>query len=107
MLSGLGFGFLLVGVLGMIIGGSVILYQRFNASGPYRRDYQGQVIRKSLTVTESQLGSGQKLTLHVRAQSGEEFQVIVNQDLYERVEEGMWITTTPEGARLSWTEPAL
>lgn len=106
-LSGLGAGILIFGVLGMLVAGSIIIYQRFNASGPHRRDYQGRVVRKSLTITESQMGAGKVLRLHVRPQSGEEFQVIVNQDLYERVEEGMWITTTPEGARLSWTEPAL
>ena len=84
---------------------AITFYQRFNFSGPYRVEYEGRVVRKSLTVTETDEGSRRVLRLHVRGKGGEEFQVIVNRSLYGRAQEGMWIRSSREGAELSWVEP--
>lgn len=83
----------------------VTLHQQFASTGPYRMEYEGRVIDKSVTITESQTGSYPVRRLLIKSKSGEEFQVIVNQSLYERAQVGMWIKSSKAGAELSLTEP--
>jgi hypothetical protein len=81
------------------------LRQRFEPSGPYRVDYEGRIVDKSITLAETQLGSGAVERLHIRGKDGETFDVIVNRSLYDRAQVGMWIRSDRDGAKLSWNEP--
>ncbi len=97
---------LLIGlVVLMLAAGVIILRQRFTASGPYRVDYEGRIVDKSVTLSETQIGSGSVKRLHIRGKNGARFDVIVNDSLYDRAQVGMWIRSDRRGAELSWTEP--
>jgi hypothetical protein len=81
------------------------LRQRFKPSGPYRVDYEGRIVDKSITLEETSMGSGSVKRLHIRGKDGETFDVIVNRSLYDRAQVGMWIRSDRNGAKLSWDEP--
>ncbi len=100
-------GTVLVIVLTVAVAAAVFvsLRQRFTSTGLYRMDYEGRIVDKSATVTESQTGSGVKHLLRVRAKDGEEFSVTVNASLYERAQIGMWIKSSSRGAELTEDEP--
>lgn len=83
----------------------VNLRQRFEPSGPYRVDYEGRIVDKSITLAETQMGTGSVKRLHIRGKDGETFDVIVNSSLYDRAQVGMWIRSDRNGAKLSWDEP--
>jgi hypothetical protein len=80
-------------------------YQRATSTGIYRTKYEGKIIEKSLTVGESELGSYPVRKLHIRGKNGQEFQVIVNDNLYGRAQQGMWIKSSKTGAELTREEP--
>src|SRR5919202_5742235 len=81
------------------------LRQRFTPSGPYRVEYEGRIVDKSITLSETQIGSGSVKRLHIEGKDGDKFDVIVNNSLYDRAQVGMWIRSDRDGARLSWTGP--
>ena len=83
----------------------VTFRQQHTSTGLYRMDYEGRIVDKSKTVTESETGSGVKQLLRVRAKNGEEFSVRVNESLYERARVGMWIKSSGSGAELTPDEP--
>ncbi|HWS98707.1 MAG TPA: hypothetical protein VN256_00450 [Pyrinomonadaceae bacterium] len=83
----------------------VSLRQQLNSTGIYRADYEGKIVDKSATFLESQTGSRVARRLHIRKKDGEEFQVSVNESLYERALVGMWIKGNNEKAELTWEEP--
>ena len=97
----------LVSVFGvvMVVALSVSIYQRYSSTGLYRTDYEGRIVDKSATITESEQGSGVVRRLRVRARNGEEFQVSVNGNLYERAQVGMWIKSKGGSAELMREEP--
>ena len=77
----------------------------YRQRGAYRVEYEGRVVDKSLTLQETQMGTGAMRRLLIRTKGGEEFQVVVNEVLYERAREGMWIRSSRDGARLYDSEP--
>jgi hypothetical protein len=83
----------------------VSIRQQYTSTGLYRMDYEGRIVDKSKTVTESQTGSGVKQILRVRAKDGEEFQVHVNGNLYEQAKVGMWVKSRGGSAELTPDEP--
>ncbi|MCA1635769.1 MAG: hypothetical protein LC802_19295 [Acidobacteria bacterium] len=85
--------------------GGVILYQRFKLTGPYRIEYEGRVVDKSLTLRETEQGTWAATHLLVEGKDGARFRISVNRSLYDRVEVGMWIRSDRNGAELSWSEP--
>ena len=80
-------------------------YQQFNLTGPYRRNYEGRIVDKSLTIRESQYGSWAVRRLRVRGKGGEEFEVSVSDALYQRAQVGMWIKRSDTGVKVLWQEP--
>ena len=84
----------------------VILYQRFKLTGPYRIDYEGRVMDKSLTLRETQEGTQAVTHLLVEGKDGARFRVRVNRGLYDRAQVGMWVRSDRDGAQLSWSEPS-
>ena len=66
-------------------------YQRYLSTSAYRKDYKGRIINKSVTFIESLRGSSIEKRLTIKDKNGEEFLVIVNDEIYERAEVGMWI----------------
>ena len=79
-------------------------YQRMTSTGLYQREYEGQIVEKFLIPHESQKGSSAERALIVRGRGGEQFQVIVSRNTYERAEVGMWIKSSKAGVDLSWSE---
>lgn len=93
--------FAVVGIAAVV----VHLHQRYTSTGLYRMEYEGKILDKSATISESDMGSRVSWRLRIRKKNGEEFQVTVNQSLYERAQIGMWIKSSSEKAELSWEEP--
>ncbi len=81
--------------------------QQYNLTGPYARDYEGKILDKSQTITESQTGSGVRRRLLIEGTGGERFQVAIGENTYERVQKGMWIKKTEAGVELTWPEPTM
>ena len=79
----------------------ISIRQRYTSTGLYRIDYEGRIVDKSVTVTESETGSGVKRLLRIRANNGEEFQVYVNRNLYEQAKVGMWVKSKAGSAELT------
>ena len=91
--------------MALIIVGMLIWYQRLSPTGPNRPEYLGRIVDKSLTVRESREGSSVVRYLLLEEKGGGRFQVIVNEDIYERAKVGMWIQRNKEGVKLFSSPP--
>jgi hypothetical protein len=92
-------GLLLAGV------GFIYAYPRLKEPPLIRRDFVGRVLDKSLTLRESQIGTGGFLTLLVEDRGGGRFKVLVTEEQYERARVGMWVERSGGEIKLSWDEP--
>lgn len=96
-------GFLAAALIVLMVGGVIALfYQRHNATGLYRREYEGRIVEKSLIPHDSQTGSSAERAFLIKGNNGEQFQVIVGRDIYDRAEVGMWVKSDRAGVKLSW-----
>lgn len=77
-------------------------YNQYTLTGPYAREYEGKILDKSQTITESQTGSGVRRRLLLEGRGGERFEVSIGEETYERAQKGMWIKKTEAGVELSW-----
>jgi hypothetical protein len=95
-----------VGVLVFIalIAGAVA-FVTFVKLRPRPSTYEGRVVDKSITLSETQQGSGKVMRLHVRGRNGESFAVRADFDTYNRARVGMWARNEGSGVGLSWAEP--
>jgi hypothetical protein len=66
--------------------------------------YEGRIVDKSITLSETLQGTGKVLRLHVRGRDGELSAVRVDYDTYNRAQVGMWVSNDGNGPRLSWEE---
>jgi hypothetical protein len=78
--------------------------QWMTATGPFLRTYEGRIEDKSATYAETEFGSGVRFRLVVRTKSGQQLQVAIDRDNYERAQVGMWIKSSETGIQLSWAE---
>jgi hypothetical protein len=69
---------------------------------PFRSEYEGQVIDKSLTLSESRLGSSVRWRLLIQSKDGELFNVSVAESVYNKAQIGGWIKT--DGERIEFLE---
>ena len=90
---------------GLLVTFVVRAYQSFEFTGPYRVVYEGRVVDKSTTITESMTGSGATYRLHVRGRDGVVFDKAVTADVYNRARVGMWVRGGPGGPEFYTTEP--
>ena len=74
--------------------------QRLNSSGLFRRSYEGKIVYKSATISESQRGSGMRYRLSIIAPDGLPFEVAVDREIYERASVGMLIKKDSSGVKL-------
>ena len=83
-------------------------YRQYTLTGPYAREYEGKILDKSQTITESETGSGVRRRLLLEGRGGGRFEVAVGAEIYERAQKGMWIKKTGAGVELTWsaTTPA-
>lgn len=95
IVAGILIAFVTVGVV-------IAVYQRTASTGIYRAEYEGRVIEKSETFTESNTGSLVRRRLLVEDRNGVRFEVAVSKELYDRVRKGMWIKKSRQGVELSW-----
>ncbi|HEX8421800.1 MAG TPA: hypothetical protein VF634_00215 [Pyrinomonadaceae bacterium] len=77
-------------------------YRQYTLTGPYVREYEGKILDKSQTITESQRGSGVRRRLLIEGRGGERFEVAIGEESYERAQKGMWIKKTDAGVELTW-----
>lgn len=77
-------------------------YQRSTLTGAFQRDYEGRVVEKFFIPHESQIGSSFQRALLIKGRSGEQFQVSVGKDIYDRAQAGMSIKSGKQGIELSW-----
>jgi hypothetical protein len=94
----------------LLVGATIVavifsLRQRSTSTGLYRTEYEGKIVDKSVTIRESQTGSYPVQRLLIRSKSGEEFQVTINNPLYQRAQVGMWIKSNGAGTELTWEAP--
>jgi hypothetical protein len=88
------------------LGVGVIALAIYVASSPRPSTYEGRIVDKSITLSESYQGSGKTLRLHIRGRGGEVSAVKVTYETYERARVGMWVRNDGSGAvELSWDEP--
>ena len=80
---------------------SFLLYLRL-VSGvePYKGEYEGEIVDKSLTVRESETRPGVQFLLLVKGNDGNQFNVSVSKDLYQDAGIGMHIKRTKDGTSL-------
>lgn len=90
-----------LGTIAILIVG-VSMYQRLNGTGQHRGEFEGRVVDKSVTIRETETGSLAVRRLLIRETGGTQFDVIVNEDLYERAEVGMWLKRNKTTTELSW-----
>ena len=87
----------------IVLGMATTLYscgQRLNSSGLYRSSYEGKIVAKSATISESQQGSGMRFRLSINAPDGLPFEVAVDREIYERARVGMLIKKDSSGVKL-------
>lgn len=77
-------------------------HRQYTLTGAYRREYEGRILDKSQTITESRQGSGVRRRLLIEGRGGERLEVAIGADTYERAQKGMWIRKTAEGIELTW-----
>lgn len=91
----------LIIIVALIVIAGVALYQQFNSSEQNRVEYEGRVLDKSITIKESETGSYPIKKLYIRNRNNEEFNVLVDAKLYDRVKVGMWIKKDRDDVILS------
>jgi hypothetical protein len=93
---------ILATILTAMMGAGTLLtcQQRMASTGLYRRSYEGRILNKSATFREKQIGSGVRFLLLIQGNDGNQIEVAVDQDLYERAQIGMWIKKDDAGVRL-------
>ncbi len=89
----------LVLILGAIA--ALLSYQQNCSNCPNRVIYEGRVVNKFLTFAESLEGSILERRLLIRSTEGAEFEVFVNQPIYEKAQIGIWIESDEKGVRFS------
>lgn len=90
----------LIGSLFATLG--INLHQQFTETGSYRTEYSGKIIEKTTTVRATETGSFPINRLHIKNQKGEEFNVVVSKELYDRTYLGMWVKKDENGVEVSW-----
>lgn len=93
---------LLIVVMVLVLGGAIATcYQRSTLTGPYRDDYEGQVLDKYVTNHESDEGTFVTKHLLIKGKTGEQFQVVVSSAIFARAQVGMWIRRKETSIELS------
>lgn len=96
------FGLLLILAVVMFTVLTSTCYQQYTLTGAYRREYEGKILDKSQTITESHTGSRVRRRLLLEGRGGERFEVAIGEETYERARKGMWIKKTEAGVELTW-----
>jgi hypothetical protein len=83
-------------------------YRQYTLTGAYAREYEGKILNKSQTITESETGSGVRRRLLIEGRNGQRFEVAIGEETYERARKGMWIKKTEaSGVELTWPGTAV
>jgi len=72
---------------------------------PLRSKYGGQVIDKSLTVSESQFGSRLRRQLLIQSKNGEKFEVIATESVFNKARIGNWVKADEQ--RIEFSDESL
>jgi hypothetical protein len=81
----------------------VVYRHNTSPSGIHRREYEGLIVDKSETFVETQQGSFVSRRLLIEDKNGTRFEVVADEELYQRAQKGMWIKKSiGQPAELSW-----
>lgn len=96
----------LIGVaLTVLAIGFAYAYPKMTRTPLARRDFDGRVVEKFVTLGESRIGSTTFPRLVVETANGARFNVAVNDEQYERARVGMRISRHKGELILSWDKP--
>jgi len=79
---------------------ALVFYGR--AVAPLQREYAGTIVDKTLSIQEEQTGSHVQLFLLIEGDDGKQFDVSVDQELYDRAKVGMHIKHGLDGSTLTY-----
>jgi hypothetical protein len=87
--------------------GFAYAYPRLTRTPLVRRDFDGRVVEKFVTLGESRMGSATFPLLVVEIANGARFNVAVSDEQYERARVGMRVSRHRGELILSWDEPRM
>jgi len=73
---------------------------RSATTGPFRNEYQGQIIDKWADHTYTEQGSQPYFRLVIKGNDNQQFSVSVSSEIYERARVGMFVRKTDAGIEL-------
>ena len=79
---------------------ALVFYGR--AVAPLKTEYTGTIVDKTLNIQEEQTGSHIELFLRIEGDDGKQFNVTVDQGLYDRAKIGMHIKHGLDGSTLTY-----
>ena len=100
-IGGLRLVFAIISLL-LILAGSAYLTNQINCTNcPLRSKYEGRVINKSLTFSESQFGSGIRRRLLIESNKSEKFEVYATEPVFNQAKIGDWIKADEKRIEIS------
>jgi|GEM_PF-2851200 hypothetical protein len=83
---------------------SVYMFRSTNP-GPFRQEYEGQIVEKWADYSHSEQGSQPYFRLLVKGPDSQQFSVSVSSEIYDRARVGMFVRKTDAGVELLANEP--
>lgn len=97
---------ILFSIVVFVISALVIGHRHWFAStGPYRKEYMGRIVEKTVWPYETLEGSFVKKCLIIEEKDGVQSLINVEEDTFARAQPGQWIRRTPKGIQLFSTDP--
>lgn len=97
---------LLCSMLLCVVSAIVIKYRHFyKSTGPYRREYVGRIVEKTIWPNNTLEGSFVDRCLIIEEKGGSRSFVYVREDTFARAQPGQWIRRTQKGIQLFSTDP--
>jgi len=91
-------------VAALLISIFALAWQKFQR--PAVVDYDGQIVGRWATFSESETGSRAYYKLLVQKKTGERITVVVESETYARAQVGMWIRSSSKGIELKPGQPS-
>jgi hypothetical protein len=82
-----------------------VYFFRSTKTGPFRQEYEGQIVEKWADYSHSEQGSQPYFRLMVKGRDSQQFSVSVSSEIYDRAKVGMFVRKTDAGVELIANEP--
>ena len=77
-----------------------VYFFRSTKTGPFRQEYEGQIVEKWADYSHSEQGSQPYFRLMVKGRDSRQFSVSVSSEIYDRAKVGMFVRKTDAGVEL-------